>query len=478
LWFGAVFFAGWTLFGISMWANLSATLRHERRETLTRRIDRLQQLLADALSTPRGARYNRYVDFAHATGHGLIAVYREDGSLAYPAPSLDAALFPWPHIRRYRDAATHAIFAPVQRDGEPYWIMGRPVSLGGQSLMLMAAAPEAGNVLVMQRFLWGLLASAPLLLLISSAGGYWVSRRALKAVDRITAAARSISIHNISERVPVTRNGDELERLAETCNAMLDRLESSVSQIKRFTADASHELRGPLTFSRTVAEIALRNPNADLESRKALQEIVEEAGKAAVLLEDMLTLARADAVPVSFARTYVELRHLLEDTCETAQPLAAARGLRLNLQSSSEHAIVLGEAGALRRLFWILLDNAIKYSRTGGSIRVSLHSVAGLQTVSVTDDGIGIAPDDLPWIFDRFYRADASRGITEGTGLGLAIARWIAETHEADLRVQSEKGVGSTFTLAFPALPAQNSLELCDDIAPNRRVAVDSTILK
>jgi signal transduction histidine kinase len=329
----------------------------------------------------------------------------------------------------------------------------------------MAAAPEAGNVLVMQRFLWGLLASAPLLLLISSAGGYWVSRRALKAVDRITAAARSISIHNISDRVPVTRNGDELERLAETCNAMLDRLESSVSQIKRFTADASHELRGPLTFSRTVAEIALRNPHADPESRKALQEIVEEAGKAAVLLEDMLTLARADAVPVSFARTHVELRHLLEDICATAQPVAATRGLRLRLQISSENALVLGEAGALKRLFWILLDNAIKYSRPGGSVSVCLDSVAGLQTVSVSDDGIGIAPDDLPWIFDRFYRADASRGMIEGAGLGLAIARWIAETHQADLRVHSDLGVGSTFTLTFPEYSAQSKRELHHEMA-------------
>ena len=212
---------------------------------------------------------------------------------------------------------------------------------------------------------------------------------------------------------------------------MLDRLESAVNQIKRFTADASHELRGPLSFTRTVAEIALKNPQADPESRQALQEIVDETAKAAILLEDMLTLARADSLPVTL-------------TADRGEPYRRARG---SLQHSATHressrasvwcvrrrersAIVLGDASALKRLIWILLDNALKYSKPNGRTAVSLGLIEGRAQIVVSDDGIGIPAAALPFIFDRFFRADPSRGMVEGNGLGLAIAKWIVETHQ------------------------------------------------
>jgi len=315
--------------------------------------------------------------------------------------------------------------------------------------------------LVLQSFWRGLLASVPILLLISSAGGYWVSRRALKPVDRITTTARSISIRNLSERLPVTETGDELQRLAETCNAMLDRLESAVYQIKQFTADASHELRGPLSFTRTVAEVALRNPHADLESRKAFEDIVDEAAKAAILLEDMLTLARADAAPFSMTLEPIDLAAVIEDVCAMARPIAEQRGLTLTVSHAGEPSVgVLGDFSSLRRLLWILLDNALKYTHARGQIEVLLTVISDRTTLLVRDNGIGISPTDLPHVFDRFYRADPSRGMVEGNGLGLAIAKWIAETHRAQLSVASEERRGSTFQLVFPDGTAK--LFLCD----------------
>ncbi len=174
-------------------------------------------------------------------------------------------------------------FLHIVSADQPYWVLTRPYSLVGQQLYLCTAAPEAENLVVLQSFLEGMLASAPILFLISSLGGYLLSRKALKPVDRITTSARSISIRNLSERLPVATTGGELQRLAETCNAMLQRLESAVNQIKQFTADASHELRGPLSFTRTVAEVALRNPHADPDSRRAFEDIVEESSKASEL---------------------------------------------------------------------------------------------------------------------------------------------------------------------------------------------------
>lgn len=161
----------------------------------------------------------------------------------------------------------------------------------------------------------------PVLLIVSSAGGYWLSRRALCPVDQITATARSISIRNLAERLPAAQTGDELDRLTETFNAMLVRLESAVNQIRQFTGDASHELRSPLSFVRTVAEVALRNPKTDKASRQAFQDIVEESSKAAVLLDDMLTLARADADRGLAVMEPLDLSAVIEEVCDSARPL-------------------------------------------------------------------------------------------------------------------------------------------------------------
>jgi signal transduction histidine kinase len=334
-------------------------------------------------------------------------------------------------------------------------VLARPISLGGHSLYLMAAAPEAGNQLVLNRFLTVLLASAPVLLLVSSAGGYWVGRKALKPVDRITSTVQSITIKNLSGRLPVADTGDELQRLAETCNAMLARLESSINRIKQFTADASHELRAPLTFTRTVAEVALRNPQIDAESRRAFEEIVDEGAKAAVLLGDMLTLARADSDYCDEVWEPVDLVAVIENVCEKVRPLADERRLTFFVSLDPEQSVdVMGDLPTLRRLLWILLDNAMKYTPAPGHIEVSLSTSSGQATVLVRDSGIGIAQSDLPYIFDRFYRADPSRSQVEGSGLGLSIAKWIAEMHHANLSVRSEQNKGTAFWIVFPLFAA------------------------
>jgi heavy metal sensor kinase len=447
LWFGTVFFIGWVLFGAAMWFNLKGTLTGERELTLTRRIDRLQDLLRKNQAEDAGDRYQTFEDFAHATGNGLSEVYHADGSRAYPSPSRAALVFPWPAVEQNQLER----FVHVRVADQPYLVLMRPFSLSGQSLFLLAAAPEAGNILVLQSFWKGLLASAPLLLLISSAGGYWVSRKALKPVDRITATAHSISIRNLSERLPVASTGDELQRLAETCNAMLERLESAVNHIRQFTADASHELRGPLSFTRTVAEVALKNPNADAESQKAFEDIVDESAKATVLLEQMLTLARADSGSFNRALEPIVLAAVVEDACSLAKHLADARNLTLSVSLGDEQfAKVLGDFSSLRRLLWILLDNALKYTYAPGRIEVALRASPGQVILIVQDSGIGIARADLPRIFDRFYRADPSRSQVEGNGLGLAIAKWIAEMHHAEISVTSREDDGTCFQLAFP----------------------------
>ncbi len=449
LWFGTIFFVGSLLFGAAMWINLKQTLTGERRQTLARRLDRLQGLLNAGVNEDAADRAQDLKDFAHATGNGLVEVFQSDGERAFPSPSSAASSFPWPKLQS-RMAET---FVNVDFDGQPYWVMSRPIKLKEQRLILFAAAPESGNLLVLDSFLRGLLASAPVLLLIASAGGYWISRRALRPVDRITTTARSIGIRNLSERIPVVESGDELQRLAETCNDMLERLESAVKRLKQFTADASHELRGPLSLTRTVAEVALRNPDADVLSRDAFRDIVEESVKASELLDQMLVLARADAEPFGMEMVPVDLAVVLDEAYSMAAKLAHEKGLQISISSSQQARVhVLGSSASLRRLLWILLDNALKYTDAPGHIDVALSADDAQASVRIRDTGTGIEESDLPYIFDRFYRADPSRSHVEGSGLGLSIAKWIADLHHAEISVEAAPASGACFTVSIPVL--------------------------
>ena len=449
IWFSSVFFAGLALFGAVMWLDLQDTLTSGRSRTLERRADRLGDLLRDTQADSPGQRARKFRGFADATGGGLIEVFQTNGTRALPSPTAAAQAFPWPRV------------APIDRDrfaevtflGQPYRVLAHPYPSGSEPLVLCAAAPLEGNRTVLHAFSAGLLWAIPALLAISALGGYLLSRRALKPVDRIIAATRSISVSNLSERLPVAETRDELQRLSETYNAMLARLESAVNEIKRFTGDASHELRNPVSFVLTTAELALRNQQIDAASQRAFEEIVAECRKASRLLKDMLTLARADAGNSRLAFEPVDLVELVKVVCSRARSLIDERGHTLTIHvGNSCHATVWGDYSSLNRLLWILLDNAAKYTPSPGAIQVTLAAGVEKVTVAVEDNGMGISAADLPHIFGRFYRADPSRSQVEGSGLGLSIATWIANVHQASLSADSKENAGSAFKIAFPLL--------------------------
>jgi heavy metal sensor kinase len=449
VWFSAVFFAGLALFGAVMWLDLKDTLTSGRSRTLERRADRLGDLLRDTLADSPNQRERKLQAFADATGNGLIEVFNANGTPALPSPTSAAQAFPWPRVTPMEIDR----FTEVKFQGQPYRILAHPFSLGPQSLVLCAAAPLENNRLVLGAFSAGLLWAIPALLVISALGGYTLSRRALRPVDEIVAATRSISVTNLSARLPVPETRDELQRLSETQNKMLARLESAVIEIKRFTDDASHELRSPISFIRTTAELALRNHHIDAEDRRAFEEIVTECGKASRLLKDMLTLARADAGNSRIAFEPVDLAEVVKAACQRACPLVKERGHSLT-QCIEEgcHATVWGDYASLQQLLWILLDNAVKYTPTPGTIKVALTAAKDNATVTVEDNGIGIPEAELPLIFRRFYRADPSRSQVEGFGLGLSVAMCMVGAHGASLSVDSRENEGSVFKIVFPLI--------------------------
>jgi heavy metal sensor kinase len=465
IWFSSVFFAGLALFGAVMWLDLKDTVTNGRSRTLERRAERLGELLRDTQSDSPAQQARKFQAFADATGGGLIEVFETNGTRALPSPTAAAQAFPWPKVK----ATDRDRFSEVTYLGQPYRMLEHPFSAGSHPVILYVAAPLEGNRLVLRTFSAGLIWSIPAVLAISALGGYVLSRRALKPVDQITAATRSISVSNLSERLPVPETHDELQRLSETCNAMLARLESAVNEIKRFTDDASHELRNPVSFVRTTAELALRNRQADAVSRRAFEEIVAECGKANRLLTDMLTLARADAGTSRIAFEPVDLVEVIRAVCQKAQLLAGERGHSLTVGVEDGcHATVLGDYATLNRLLWILLDNAVKYSQPPGSIKVTLSAAGEKATIAVEDNGIGVSAGDLPHIFERFYRADPSRSHVEGSGLGLSIAMWIAHIHQASLSAEGKENAGAVFRVEFPmaagnqtkAAPAPDSLTM------------------
>jgi signal transduction histidine kinase len=232
---------------------------------------------------------------------------------------------------------------------------------------------------------------------------------------------------------------------------MLDRLEGAFERIAQFTADASHELRTPVAFIRTTADVLLRRPRNDDEWRDGVREIQSESARMTELLDNLLTLARADAGSERCVLEPVDLNDLVAEACRAPAALAQLKGLTFAAPKSAPTIEVRGDALLLLRLFVILLDNAVKYTSTGGQIVVAVEAGVDAAVVVIRDTGIGMSEEDVPKIFDRFYRSDKARSRDSGgSGLGLAIARWIVDVHRGSIVVQSRLGAGSEFRVTLP----------------------------
>jgi two-component system, OmpR family, heavy metal sensor histidine kinase CusS len=291
----------------------------------------------------------------------------------------------------------------------------------------------------------------PLLVILASFLGYWLSGRALVPVNRIIHSAERIGVQNLSQRLEVPRAQDELQRLTVALNAMLERIESSVQRIRQFTANASHDLRTPLSLIRTHAELALRRTRTEPEYRESLSRIFSASQETTQLIEALLTLARADAGAAHLQFKQLDLTTVLQRAALQASVLAISKGLSFSSNLFEEPLFLRADSSAIERLFLAVLDNAVKYTPAGGfvSFRSFVHS--GQAVIEVEDTGAGIAPEDLSRIFDRFFRADQARSReVPGSGLGLSIARWIAETHKGSIEVESRPGSGSLFRILLP----------------------------
>jgi heavy metal sensor kinase len=353
--------------------------------------------------------------------------------------------------------AGQKVVETIRVEESPVRVYTAPVYREGQLIGVIQLGLSMDDIdETMAAFRWILIIALPVTLVLASIGGLFLASRALRPVDQIARAARSISAHDLSQRLNLDLPDDELGRLARTFDAMIARLDKAFRRQRRFTADASHELRTPLTIIKGDLSLALAHPRDAGYYYQVLAEVDEEVDHMSRLVERLLSLARADAEGLVLHRQTVDLSVILNDLIEQTRPLAEAKGLTLTAQIAPS-LVASVDPDAVTQVVLNLLDNAIKYTPSG-RVRLSAHRTRsgsdGIR-IAISDSGPGIPAEHLPHIFDRFYRVDRARSRElGGAGLGLAIARELARAHGGDVTVHSVSGEGSTFSVHLPDRPA------------------------
>lgn len=386
--------------------------------------------------------------------HAVVRVLDTSGKTIYASPAFNHLALP-----------ASSMTQPLK--GVPWYGTvtgpdGQPVRL--YSTMLMDKQTVVGVVQVgqsmtalntrLQHIALALFLFTPFALLLSAYGSYLLAGRAFRPVHRLMRIAREIGAKDLHQRVPVPVAHDEVRDLALIFNQMIGRLERAFSQQRRFVADASHELRTPVTVIRNMTEVALSQPSSSEDYETVLSEVKTESERLGKLINDLLALARADEGQVRFDHDEVRLDLLAADVVDSLEPLAQERHITL-CAKPLQPVTVMGDAARLIQVIISLVDNALTYTNQGGSVLLSVGIQESNALLMVKDTGIGIGEKDIPHIFERFYRADPARSrVDGGSGLGLAIVDWIVRLHGGWVSVESTPGHGSVFTVALPVVKA------------------------
>jgi signal transduction histidine kinase len=448
LYFGvlaASFFAFFWICDLGFRRSIETTVNNASRDNLeaVRRV--IDKSFPDGL--PKVRQELRELSELWANG-AILEVTDQDHAVIFASEPFASPQFPLPQPLQGKISFLTTNLASLQ-----YRIAQQAITIDGKEFLLNAAVPTEPFDQALDHFRLIEKEFLPLLVVIACLLGYWLAGRALAPVDRIIQSAGKIGVQNLSQRLEVPRARDELRRLTETLNDMLDRLERAVKRITQFTADASHDLRTPLAVIRTDAEIALRRPRSAPEYRESLARILQVAEGTTGLIESLLTLARADGESSNLNVAIIDMSPTLRKVVQQVSVLATSRGLAFNSALAEQPLRIKADSAAIEKLLFILLDNAFKYTPAAGYVWLRSYADGRDAVFEVEDTGIGIAEDDQPRIFDRFFRADHARSVKiPGSGLGLSVASWIAASHKARIDVESKLGDGSLFRVRLPLL--------------------------
>jgi len=383
----------------------------------------------------------------------FVQIVDLDGNVLARSANLGTARLPAPEAMLERLRAGQVVFETFEDFGEePIRVAALPIRAGGASyaVEVSGSLDDAYGVLGAGR--WVFLGLSLVLLVCVAATSVSFARRALQPVDQIVAHARRIGESSLRERLPHPGSQDELGRLIDTLNAMLARVERGVETQRRFTADASHELRSPLSRLRAEIEVTLRRPRDAGEYEETLRSCLEEVERLSQLTEELLTLAHLDAdeKPGREAPA-VPLLPIVDDAVRRLGPQARRCEVRLLVEPPGSSPAVKVGPTAVGLALTNILDNAVKFSSAGGEIRVGVSTDGAEALIEVSDNGPGVAPDELPRLFDRFHRGTAARaGDAPGFGLGLAISRAVIERQGGSISAESASGGGARFSIRLP----------------------------
>jgi heavy metal sensor kinase len=464
LWYFAIFASAAALLSLaSLWMlqrSVDAAAYHELQE----RADDVRELLSreapaqslDQLSGDFAANYDFRDDGKY------LQVRDTEGNWIYRSKRMIAQNPDLPTPDRIPHAGQIAQF---QQGIHTVRILAYTVAAQGKRYAVQTGISMNKSMALLAGFRTGLLLLTPLVILLAAVAGHFMSRKALKPMAALAAEARRINDRNLDIRLPVPRAKDEISDLSRTLNQMLERIDKAFASVRTFTGNASHELRTPISLMRTEIEVALYRPRDAEEYRETLGHLHEQTVRMTSLVENLLSLARADGGAETITLAPIQVNVLFHQIAETWKSAMNQAMLDFSMEMPGDDLVLLGDSQGIPRLLSILLENASKYTPPGGAVKLSA-AVDGERIVfSVRDTGIGIAPEHSMRIFDRFYRATpAGDNVPVGSGLGLALAKWIADRHGTVLKVESEPGGGSCFSFSLmrtsPALPASDAYNI------------------
>ena len=341
-------------------------------------------------------------------------------------------------------------FIDVQSDQGKLRLRNEVMPAGGGIYLLVVGASMQPMEEALRSFLEALAWLIPSGVLLAAIASWFMAGKALEPVAALGKAAGEIAVSSLDRRLPVRGTNDELDKLAMQFNDTLARLQNAVGEMKQFTASISHELRTPLAVLRGEAEIALMQADSSEQLRRVLASQLEEFERLTRMINQLLTLARAESGDVAIAREPVNISSMAQSIAEQLEPVAASKDVRLSWNCDG-NVTLQGDASWIERVVLNLIDNAIKFTRPGGHVGINV-STNGVDAIfEVADEGIGIPPEAVPHIFERFYRADPSRANrADGAGLGLSLVKWAVDQHHGTIHVESVPENGTRFVVKIP----------------------------
>jgi len=448
-WYAGVLTLVFVLLGTLTYVSLRQYLEANVLDNQARRARQIADTLVSRTSRDNEASLGAQVEnlYSPEANDRFIRITRSDGAVVYASGEPKEAWFRAGEVPLAPSApATRKVSQP---QGTLLIAAHQMAGADGTRYRVEVGISGEGIEVALRRLLLMLALALPVAIVAAVAGGFVLVQRALRPVERIAQKAQDITQHNLSERLPVVRSGDEIERLSVSLNHMIARLEDAIRSSKQFVADASHELRTPLTVMRGELEGLAQDQTLRGETREALGSVLEEVARLADIVEGLLALSRLDAGETS-ERVRFDLGALVAGTAEQMSLLALDKEVHVSCACDGE-VLIEGDRGRLKQVVVNLLDNAIKYTPPGGRVMLQVRAEGDSAVLEVRDTGIGIPPEALPHVFKRFFRVDDSRSREQGgAGLGLSIVKAICSAHGAEVEVTSAAGAGCTFRIRQP----------------------------